>query len=339
MPKVALAYGDSGSGKTTICVSLAKFFYEMYGLTTRLISIEGWDVVSNEGLISNKIVSAYNVAGKKRFLDEMRQLSRGWWPKVFKEEYNVKDSDGVETGETKVGNVRRLAEDKEALAKVGMYFIETTDGIADGYMRYIIDEETADKPIGPQKGAGRHTSEGGESLAGNSEGHYNIVQTEVHNLMTRFEGLSNVKLIFWTSHTGKGVEEKTKDPCYCPLLVGNAKNALMPSWVGDCFHLEDTPRVMDGEGNIIQEKSVRAFYESHRDVGLMEGPKYLAKSRIATTNLDELWERFPGGYVQLGIGEGEGLDQFYRWEKEKEGSNNRAMKEWKERIDAGRKGT
>src|ERR1700723_312229 len=134
MADTAIAYGDSGSGKTSICVSLAKLWYELYGLTTRLISVEGWSVVENEGLIKNKIVSAYNpMIRPHRLLSDVRKLSRGYWPKISVKQVPLMNEDGIQVGfEEK--KVRELVEDKTELAKVGLYFIETTDGIGFNYM-------------------------------------------------------------------------------------------------------------------------------------------------------------------------------------------------------------
>lgn len=344
MADTALGYGDSGSGKTSICISLAKWIYEDFGLTTRLISVEGWEPVKNEGLVQEGIVSAFNVSARPNLLADMRKLSRGYWPKITTEDVPKLDADGTQIGFEK-RTVRRIVEDKAEFGKVGMYFIETADGIADAFMRHIVKEESEEsdgrggmkvKSIGPQAASGRY-EEDGEIFGGNSQGHFNIVQVEMHNLFTAFSGLSgNLQLVFWTSHTGTGNVKRSGESCYCPLLVGEAKNALVPSWVGECFHLEDVPLVMDEQGQVIQQKIVKAYYENHRENGLMEGLQYRAKSRVGISDVEALHERFPGGFIQLGTKEGEGLDQYYRWLRERKGSNAKSLKEWKGKIDASR---
>lgn len=363
MADTAIAYGDSGSGKTSICVSLALWVYETWGLTTRLISSEGCEVVKNEGLIDAGIVSYYNVLNAKKFLSSTRKLSRGEWPRIITRDDPINDENGIQVGSRKV-KVREMFNDKEDFNKVGLYFIETTDGISDAYMNFIKNEETIQednrgelkvKSIGPQGTAGRYEQDG-EILGSNSEGHVYVVQTEMHNLFTAFNSLGgNVKLVFWTSHVGMGKmgsEKRTEtdksgnkrrrlsgEPIFCPLLVGEAKNALVPSWVGECFHLEDTPLIMDEDGNVSQQKQVRAYYENHRDGGLMEGPQYRCKSRVALSDVPKLHERYPGGFINLGVGKGEGLDQYFRWIYGQKGGNVKNVKDWKEKIDLGRKST
>lgn len=361
MAETAIGYGDSGVGKTTICVHLSKWMYETFGLTTRLISCEGWEPVENEGLIKAGIVSAYSLNTAKKFLSATRKLSRGWWPKVIREDVDITDENKIVTG-TKSVNVRRILEDPEALSKVGLYFIESADSISDTYMDFIKQEEILIederngglkiKSIGPQGTAGRYEQDG-EVLGSNSEGHFGVVQTEMQKLFKDFGGIGgNVKLIFWTAHTGMGKmgnnksapdsngrRKRTGESCFCPLLVGEAKNAIVPSWVGDCFHLEDTPLIYNDSGEVSQQKQVKAYYENHREEGMLEGPQYRAKSRVSPSDVAALHERFPGGFINLGIGEGEGLDSYYRWLEDRKGGNLKNVKDWKERIDASRNKT
>lgn len=341
MAETAIAYSESGVGKTSICISLAKFFYQEFKLTTRLISSEGWEPIENDALITSGIVSAFNISTRPKMLADMRKLSKGYWPKILEEDVPVLDASGMQTGFERK-KVRRIVEDKAELAKVGLYFIETMDGISDRFMSHIIKEEVEEysdekrkmviKSVGPQGSSGRYV-EDGEVFGGNSEGHYNIVQTEMQSLATAFGGLGGgVKLVFWTSHVGTG---KLKgEPVYAPLVVGEAKNAKVPAWMGECFHLEEIPRIMDENGNQLQDKQVKAYYESHRETGLMEGPRFLCKSRVGFSDLPELQEKFPGGSIPLGIREGEGLDQYYRWLYSKKGANKSKMMEWKRGIDS-----
>lgn len=348
MADTAIAYSESGVGKTTICCSLAKMIYEQFGLTTRLISVEGWEPVANEGLVEAGIVQPFNLLSRphNKILSTMRKLSRGWWPKVIRKDVEVYEN-GVATGEIKANQlVREIVEDKQALDKVGLYFIETLDNICNKFMSILIQEETVEidhqgrvkvKSIGPQGSSGRY-SEDGEVFGGNSEGHYNISQVEAYNLMTGFSSLiGGVKLVFWTSHIGKGLDKKTGESCYCPALVGTAKNSLVPSWVGDCFHLENQPEVWDQNGNKIQDKLVKAYYVNHRDTGLMEGPQYLCKSRVGPSSVGLLEEKFPGGFIPLGVSEGEGLDQYYRWLSGIKGNNLKEVQKWKKEMDDRRK--
>src|SRR5271165_2367568 len=138
MAKTAIAFGESGVGKTSLAISLAKFFYKEFGLLTRLISSEGWEPLENESLIKSPtnpsgIIHAFNIAARPRLLADMRKLSKGWWPKVVEEEVPIFDDNKIQVG-TKLAKVRRIVEDKEEFNKIGLYFIETMDGISDRFM-------------------------------------------------------------------------------------------------------------------------------------------------------------------------------------------------------------
>ena len=51
MAETAIAYADSGTGKTSIAIGLAKFYYEQFGLLTRVVTVEGVEPIENDGLI------------------------------------------------------------------------------------------------------------------------------------------------------------------------------------------------------------------------------------------------------------------------------------------------
>lgn len=341
MAKSFLIYSPTGVGKTTQLAEIAKWVYETTGKTTRVITSDmgGIGPIEREGLIAAKIVSHFNAAGDNpKLLANWRKLSRGWWPKVELEMVEQKDSDGCITGPAIETKVNRLREDKLALSKVGLYCIEGATSTSDQLMRHLVKQEvTAEdgkvQAIGPQGASGRY-EEDGEVLGGNSKGHFNIVQVEMHGLFSAFSALPDHVLVGWTAHEGLGLIKKSGESCYCPQLAGGAKNHMVPSWVGDCFHLDLTPEIRDGEGTVIQPKKVRAFFVNHTDA---DGElQYLCKSRVGVSDIAPLQERFPGGFVELGTTYGKGLDQYFRWLDERKGGNTSELMKWKATIDAKR---
>lgn len=325
MADTALAYGTSGCGKTTLCEFLSRWMYQTYGLTTRLISADlgGWGPVEKAGLIKAGIVSAFNVASRPNVLSDWRKLGRGEWPKILTE---------------KGKKIRRIVSDPQELAKVGLYFIESTNEISDGFMRYIPTKSEVSyrkdgseqvRDIGPQGATGRYEEEG-EIFAGNSEGHYHMVQTEMHELFSRFSNLGgSVKLVFWTSQVGSG--KMKGEPVFCPLLVGEAKNASVVSWVGDCFHIEMIPVSSNDEGQV-QRSEVRAYFAPHpeRDTGKV----YLCKPRTSSDGIDALWEKFPEGYIPLTTSKN--IEQYFEWQRTRGEKSYEEVMKWKGEIDAKR---
>lgn len=327
-PETVQFYGNSGAGKTTLCYYLSMWMYETFGLTTRLISndLGNWGPIESEGLIDAGIVDAFNVSGRTNLLADMRKLSRGWWPKVVIEEREFENPDGS-TSIKKV-KVRKIVEDSEGLKKVGLYFIEGATTTSTAFLRHITKSE--DK-IGPQDTAGRY-EEDGEHFGGNSQAHYNLIQVEMHGLYAAFASLpSPIRLVAWTGHVGKGTLKRTGESCYCPQLAGEAKNSEVPSWVGDCFYLDEIAEQVDNEGNSIQAKQLRAFYVNYPDKDTEVN--YLAKSRVGPTSLGELVKRFPGGFIPLGLKRGKNIDAYYMWLEERRKGNVDMLKKWKEEID------
>jgi hypothetical protein len=354
MAKSFLVYGPTGAGKTTVALGMALWVYETTGRTTRIIHSDmgGVDVIEREGLVKAGIVSVYNAAGDSpKLLSIWRKLSRGYWPGVISEMREPVDGDGVATGPAKMVKVRKLISDQEAynfqefnknrgnLNTVGFTYIEGATSTSEQLMRHLVKQEIVAEDgkvqqIGPEKASGRY-EEDGEVIGGNSRGHYNIVQVEMHGLFSAFSCLPDPMLVGWSAHEGTGLLKRTGESCYAPQLAGGAKNHLVPSWVGDCFHLQDFPELRDSAGAVIREKEVRAYFVDHCDE---DGSiPYKCKSRVGLTDLPALREQFPGGYVPLGIKKGEGLDQYFRWMDSRKGNNVEELIKWKEAIDARRK--
>lgn len=343
-PETCMFYGNSGSGKTTLLVFLAKWMYETYGLTTRLISADlgGWAPVEKEELIKVGIVEAFNVSSRPNLLADTRKLSRGWWPALVKEQREVEQPDGSFTA--KEVTVRRICENKAKLEKVGLYFVEGATSLSTAFLRHITKQSEVKEvdngkggtrsktvDIGSEGAVGRY-EEDGEVFGANSRGHFNIVQTEMHGLFAAFSSLpSPVRLVCWTGHVGKGTLKRTGESCYAPQLAGDAKNSEVPSWVGDCFHLEDTPEVVDENGATVQQKEVRAYYVNHPDKDTQVN--YLCKSRVGPSDVENLKERFPGGYIPLGLERGANIDGYFQWLEERQGANLKSLMEWKEKVD------
>lgn len=338
MAETFLVYGPTGSGKTSLAIGMAKWVYERTGKLTRVITSDpgGVSPIRREGLTKAGIVSTYNMAGDDpKLLWKWRKLSKGWWKGVTTEMVAPKDSDGVPIGAPEPVKTITLVENQAALAKVGFYYIEGATSTSDGLMRHLVKQEViADdgkvSAIGPQGSSGRY-EEDGEVLGGNSKGHYNITQVEMHGLFTAFSALPDDILAGWSAHEGTGLIKRTGESCYCPALAGGAKNHLVPTWVGDCFHLADYPEHRDEYGQIQRAKEVRAYFTSHFDAD-SEIP-YKCKSRCGLSDVAALEERFPGGYVPIGTGPEQGLDQYFRWLEGRKGSNLSGLLKWKAEMD------
>lgn len=348
MAKSFLIYADTGVGKTSTLIGLAKWIYERTGKISRIITndLGGIGPIEREGLIEAGIVSVHKCAGDSpKTLANWRKLSRGWWPTVEVEMVPQLDSEGIIIGDPIQKKVRKLRAAPELLKNVGLTFVENLTTISEQLMGHLVKQEVIAEDgkvssIGPQGSSGRY-EEDGEVVGGNSKGHYNIVQVEVRQLVSNFHTLPDPMLVGWTAYVGKGMIKRTGESCYVPQLAGEAKNHLVPGWVGDCFHLQDIPEIRGSDGEIIRSKEVRAYFTNHVDqaggIDIGEGIQYKAKSRMGLSDIHLLEERFPGGFIPLGVEKGQGLDQYFRWIDERGDSNLVGLMDWKKKIDEGRK--
>lgn len=319
--KTALLVAESGDSKTSQCVFIAKYIKRKYGKKTRLISADGggWSPVEDEGLIYNAktnpegIVHAFNMTNRKLFLAEWRKLSRGEWPKVVKGEPSL--------GEDPTKGYRKMLPTSQAeMNEIGAYFIEGLTSISSGFLSHISKQDNSKESITKVMYAAPGYDEDGEHFGATDQGHVGMVQNELYNLTQQFGSLP-VSMVVWTALVGKCTEKSLRQiglsvseqtPVFGPKLAGNAKNAEAPSWFSDSIYLEgrtDKEVVETSAGQqLIERKRIFAYFQRHLD---SDGNLYLAKSSTGTTIFPKLIERFPGGCLELGFGEGEGIDRYF----------------------------
>ena len=317
-----ICYAHSGGGKTTQILEMAKYVYEKFGKKTRLISASGggWEPLEREGLIDLGIVEPFDIRNRKMALSDVRRLSEGYWPRVVEEDrggrkVRVRKFDGDDI--CRVGP----AEWKT----IGLVAVECLASIASLLMGHIADTNSAEKV-----GFNRVTYDEAEFTFGSTDkGHVGLVQRELYRLVVKGFGSLPVEYVMFTSLVGKGEDKRSGDTLYGPDSVGTALTHAIPSWVGDCFHLEIVPNMEDpnGPGQYI------AWFVEHAD--LITGAKYKAKVRVSPREVAALREAYPGGYVVLSTAHG--IDGFYRFLDKLGTQTADAVKVWKEKVDQKRK--
>lgn len=320
--KTALLYAESGDSKTSQCIFLAKYIKEKYNKKTRLISADGggWSPVEDEGLIYNSktnpegIVHAFNMSNRKLFLADWRRLSRGDWPKI------VKGEAGLGEDPTKIYR-KILPSTSQELSEIGLIFIEGLTSISAGFLSHISKQDNSKDSVTKVLYAAVGYEEDGERMGSTDQGHVGAVQNEVYNMTQQF-GTLPVNMVVWTALVGKCTEKSlrqvgitvTENPVFGPKLAGNARTAEAPQWFSDCFYLDGyTDKIVrdtvDGGQQLIERKKIMAYFQRHTD---NDGNLFLAKSSTGTSIFPRLIERFPGGCLELGFKEGEGIDRYFR---------------------------
>lgn len=297
--KTHLAYGESGTYKTSQAGFFAEYVWRKYRKRTRLISGDGGGWAPVEPYIQAGIIIPYSLNSLEEPLTTIRKMSRGMWP--------VPTSTGRAA----------LADTKWESADIGAYIIEGLTSISDLYMESLRKKNTGGEDVTV------NLTLDGEKFAGNNRSHYNFVQREVHAIVRAFGSLPVAHVLF-TAHEGRGEDESTREAIRGPALAGKAATDKVPSWVGDCLHFEAYPETIsveaaDDTGKKFKSTQlqtvVRAYFMRHPD------PKfptltYPAKPRVPPDMMPKLLKKWPGGYIVLKTTGG--LDEFLSVEDELE---------------------
>jgi hypothetical protein len=289
-------YGESGTGKTTEIGLAARWLFHRTGKRTRLVSADlgGWESISD--CVAEGIVEPWNIATLDSPIAALRKLSRGCWPEV---------QAGVSGGQT-----LRLAEPTpETWAGVGGYACEGLASFGDLIMRVL-------RQAGPKLGENPSYNfvDGGEKFYGSNMSYYGFVQDTLYELVSSFSRLP-VDLLIWTSLDGKGDDEISRQPVYGPAIAGRKAISKVPSWVGDCIHLDSVvrPGAEDPELKIkTMQAGVRAYFQRHPDP--VTGTHYPAKLRCPPQALAKVLQVWPRGFLEPRLGKDgaieDGLDRL-----------------------------
>jgi hypothetical protein len=320
-----LAFGDSGSYKTTNFCFAAKYMYEKTGKPVRWVTAEPV-IPYQQALVDAGIVHLCRLsAAAENPLVVLRKLSVGFWP--------VKDA----TGQWKMSPLDK--DYGKHLKLVGetysAYFVETLDSIGEVFMEDIrskarkISEELVGMFV-----------EEDEKFAANPRSHYGFVQREVVARLVSFSGLP-VERVFFSAHERRAEEDdEAKSPIRGPAIVGKAATDKIGKDVGTLLHCDivTTPLVRKIEGKDVQtlEAKARWYFVNHPD-SRIQNVVYKCKPRFPPSQIKTLMDRWPGGYFEPGLEYGvSGLDEYLRFEDQVLATQTSGEKEWKVQVDAKR---
>lgn len=283
----SIIYGPSGSGKTTQLHFMADWLWKTRKLKTRIISAGGGDLAPfyDSGQVEDGIVEIYNIDSSKRPLADSYRLSEGYWP-IGRSKPVLKDVNECKTT-------------PEKFAELGMIAIDHISGLGNLHLAHM---------AGLEGNAGfKHSTEIKEDeqfIGGLQEGHYGIVHNICHRIMTKGFLLLPVPFIIVTALEGIGKLKKTSETIYGPNTVGAAQVADIPTWFGDCIHLE----ISEKETEETIERTFNAWFMQHTDA--KTDIMYLAKPRVLPEFMPTLIKWANGeGRIELGIDRG--IDRYY----------------------------
>lgn len=321
-----LAFGDSGSYKTTNFCFAAKYMYEKTGKPVRWVTAEPV-IPYQQALVDAGVIQLCRLsAAAENPLVVLRKLSTGLWP---------------ERDTAKGWIMKPLDPDyKKHLHLVGerfsAYFVETLDSIGEVFMEDIRSKarKISEEPVG------LYTEED-EKFSANPKSHYGFVQREVVARLVSFSGLP-VERVFFSAHERRGEEDdEAKSPIRGPAVVGKAATDKIGKDVGTLLHCDilSSSRTEKVDGKDVQklEAKARWFFMNHPDARIPT-VIYKCKPRFPPDQIPKLMAKWPGGYFEPGLEYGgTGLDSYIRFEDELLASQASSEKEWKAKIDAARR--
>lgn len=290
-----LAYGKTGTAKTSQIRYIAEYVWEHYGKRTRMITSDAGSLWSPiQDLVDAGIVEpllfptdpAYNP------LSTMRKLRRGEWPVGGVLKPAIKSGNGW-----KAQNSWHLWTEEDTMT-VGAYAVESLTSYGAGILRDLAEKNVS---VGSGSVPGLRQEEG-ETFASNTMQHYGMGQSEILEMLNSFISLP-VEMVYFTALEGMGEDDDgpTKRSVLGPKSLGKAITEVIPQRVGDCLHLVDC--VPEGGA----KREIRCYMSSHPDAQIAK-MLWPAKIRLLNTPkvLGEFDKRYPNGYFKLSIDRGIG---------------------------------
>jgi hypothetical protein len=337
--KADLVYGESGTGKTSLIGSYARYIYEVTarkygtGMRTRLITMDGggWDPINPE--IEAGIIEVLPLINNTHILTTMDALSQGFWPDLSK----VALEGGYLAPEAlpKLTEWQRPANMDFKAIGVGAYAIEGLTSFSYAIKRQL---EKKGPPMGEKASYAytEATADGtpGSKYFGSNRAYYGFIQGRALDILPKFASLP-VERVLWTALESIGEEDG--QTIIGPKTAGKAITADVPAFVGQCLHLEsyvkEKVKVQEVEvkvPTIKQEiRGHRMYFRAHPDP--VTGRLHKCKARIPPAKLPELMEEYPGGFVEL-TPEG-GFDKYLHFVDKLEAAGIGGLSSWKAKID------
>lgn len=261
-----LAYGGTGTLKTTNVGAFARYVWETTRAPTRLVFADngGWEPI--QPYIDAGIILPYRLRDNPTLLEQIRLLMKGHWP----------DKDGNFGKEPNLDNVGANA--AEGLTSISMLILRHLVGKG---------QKISEDIVGTFR-------EGNEVFGAAGRSHYGFVQQFILDFIGAFSTLPTLsKRVMFTAHEGKGQDSQTRQTVYGPAAVGQAVTDKIPFFVGDLLHFETT--VLDAKKN---QTTVRAYFKPHADADL-QSIIWPAKARLPFDLVADFQEKWPEGCLDL----------------------------------------
>ena len=291
-PQTKILYGQSGASKTTQLYYFARWYWNHYKKVIRLVTCNGggWLPFEDSGMIEEGIVQTLDLnmllQGSDSKMAAIRRLAAGYWPISSPngkgnmqdgEYYFLPVPECMTLAKEDIGCY--LFEDMASLARLILaHLSEKSEGTGFKHSFKIVEEEM--------------------SIGGLQEGHYGLVQKEIHKLVTQGFSTLPIDYFLMTSLIGEGVDKRDKAKMFGPQMIGSAATAEIPSWFGDCWLLREMPVLVEGpDGQQVAE--TRRVMNIRDWLPDEDGIPYKTNLRLMPELVPQVLAKYPEGYVTL----------------------------------------
>ncbi len=295
-----LAYGKSGTGKSTQARYIAEYVHRKTGKKTRYIALDRGSLWAPcQDLVEAGIVIPleFQTASEYNPMAVMRKLRRGEWPEGGK--VNMPTRVVVNGKVQYKPNTTWLPWTEETTKEIGAVVVDSLTSYATSFMS---DAKQKNVRMGGEAGA-QPREEEGETSGTNTQTHYGDAHLEVLDALNAFQALP-VEICFFTALEDTGTDDTggSKRTVLGPATVGKAIVATVPQRVQNNFHL-----TAEGVG---AGRKVAAWYQDHpnSDIASLTWP---AKVGLLPAELPEFWKAFPKGFIPLTLEKG--IVEFLEW--------------------------
>lgn len=252
-------YADTGTGKTGLAGSWARWVRKSTGLPVRYYTAEPGGIDTIGDLVDDGTVEVVAINENPNFSEALEFASEGY------------GFDGP----------RATAPDH---SKYGGYIHEGGTSYGEHIMEELRIKAAKNEIVGAEKAPQQYSS-GALRIAGSNQTHYGIAQGRIRRAIQWSQRLP--VHILWTFRECKASDEEMVSgfrEIYGPQIVGSAMTPHIPSWFGATYHLDI---VREGK----ELKPIRrVFTKPH----FYEGSKtpYMANPRLPIQVADEFPESF-----------------------------------------------
>jgi len=299
MASCGLMYGALNTLKTTNLGRIARYLYETFGLTSRMITADNeYDTVKD--LVEAGVIEVFAIKALANPFGTLTKLSQGYWPQIQND------------------RIVMCATPPDRMATIGAYLIEGTTTIGELlHADHINKARKIGENIVGQFTDQVETDTGIEEISygKSAQAHYQHVQDYVtYNLIPTFAMLA-IKWVWWTGHEYMGEDEATGQARIGPGVIGKAAVMKVPRVVGNTLHMTANEEVSTNAQThkTTRKMERRAYFEKHKDQ-FLKMQDWPAGLKLPEDSVDAWSKLFPDGYIELT--HNQGVEQYVKFHQE-----------------------